>query len=112
MLRLMALTVEPLGLLAIDRDAIPAQQDVQPPIAEPSALLRQFVQPRPQAAIIRPTERYRMLVRSAPTTVHARRSLIPSVVWRCPTACCSAAVVTTFFLTAGYLTAGLSTAHC
>ena len=36
------LTVEPLGLLAVDRDALPAKQDVQPSIAEPPALLRQF----------------------------------------------------------------------
>lgn len=41
-----------------------------------------------------------MLVRSAPTTMHARRSLIPSVTWRCAIACRFAAGAT-IFLTAG-----------
>jgi len=47
------LAVEPLGLLAVDHNAVAAEQDVWPSIAEPSALLRQFAQPRPQVAIIR-----------------------------------------------------------
>jgi hypothetical protein len=34
--------VEPLGLLAINRDAVAAKQDVQPSITEPPALLRQL----------------------------------------------------------------------
>ena len=38
------LAVEPLGLLAVDRDAVPAKQDVQASIAEPPALLRQLAQ--------------------------------------------------------------------
>ncbi len=46
--------VKPLGLLAVDRDAVPAQQDVKPPIAEPPALLRRLAQSRPQVAIISP----------------------------------------------------------
>ena len=45
-------------------------------------------------------ERYRMLLRSATTTAHARRSLIPSAVRRCATASRCAADVT-IFLTAG-----------
>ena len=36
------LAVEPLGLLAVDRDAVPAKQDVEPPVAEPPTLLRQL----------------------------------------------------------------------
>jgi hypothetical protein len=63
------LTIEPLDLLAVDRDAIPAEQDVQPHIAEPSALPHQFTKPRPQVAIIRRHERYPMLVGSAPAGV-------------------------------------------
>ena len=38
----------------VDRDAVAPQQDVQPPIAEPPALLRQLAQSRPQVVIIRP----------------------------------------------------------
>jgi hypothetical protein len=34
--------------------SFPAQQDVQPSIAEPAALVRQLSQTRPQVAIIRP----------------------------------------------------------
>jgi len=34
--------IEPLSPLAVDRDAVAAEQDVQPPIAEPPALLRQL----------------------------------------------------------------------
>ena len=41
------------------------------------ALLRQLAQPRPRGSPSSDRhERYRMLVRSAPTTAHARRSLI------------------------------------
>ena len=47
-------TVEPLGLFPVDRDAVPTKQDVQPSIAEPPALLRQFAKPRPQFTIICP----------------------------------------------------------
>jgi len=48
------LAVDPLGLLAVDHDAVPAKQDVQSPVAEPPALLRQLTQTRPQVAIIIP----------------------------------------------------------
>ena len=36
------LTEEPLGFLAVDRDAVTTQQDVQPSVTEPPALLRQL----------------------------------------------------------------------
>ena len=39
-----SLPVAPLGLLAVDRDAIPAQQDMQSSIAEPLTLPRQLAQ--------------------------------------------------------------------
>ena len=48
------LMVEPRGLLAVDREAVTAEQDVQPSVAEPSVLLRQLTQARPQVAIICP----------------------------------------------------------
>jgi hypothetical protein len=47
------LTVKPLRLLAVQRPALAAQQDMQAPIAEPPTLVRQFAQPRPQSGIVR-----------------------------------------------------------
>jgi hypothetical protein len=38
--RQLLLAVKPLGLLAVDHHALAPQQDVQPAIAEPAALLR------------------------------------------------------------------------
>jgi hypothetical protein len=52
--RQLLLAVEPLGLLAVDHHALPSQQDVQPTIAEPAALLRQLAQLRPKIGIIIP----------------------------------------------------------
>ena len=46
--------VEPLGLLAVDHDALPPQQDMQATIAEPAPLLRQLTQLRSNLGIIIP----------------------------------------------------------
>lgn len=46
------LAIQPLDLLAVDGDAIPAKQNMQPTIAEPPALLHQFGQSQPQAGMI------------------------------------------------------------
>ncbi len=75
------LAVEPLDLLAVDRDAVPAQQDVQTPMAEPPALLRQLTQTRPQVAIICPTRTIpharaiRSDNRACPPLAHPQRCL-------------------------------------
>ena len=60
----------------------------------------------PPVAFIPRHERYRLLARSAPATAHGRRSLIPSAVRRCATACRFTAGVTVF------LTTGLSDLRC
>ena len=52
--RQLLLAVEPLGLLAVDHHALPPQQDMQPAIAEPAALLRQLAQLRPKIGVIIP----------------------------------------------------------
>ena len=39
------LTIQPLGLLAVDHHALPAQQDMQTAIAEPAPLVGQIAQP-------------------------------------------------------------------
>lgn len=46
------LAIQTLGLLAVDRDAIRPQQDVQPATVEPAALMRQIAQPLSKHAII------------------------------------------------------------
>src|SRR5512139_2024560 len=48
------LAIQPLRLLAVDGDTVPAKQDMQAAITEPPTLLRQLAQARPQVAIIRP----------------------------------------------------------
>lgn len=72
--------VETLGLLAVVRDAVAMQQDVRPSTVESPALLHQLTQTR---SIGSPSsarhDRYRILVWSAPTAAHARRSLIPTL---------------------------------
>jgi len=45
------LPVEPLRLLAINGDAVPPQQDVQSPVAEPAPLAGQLAEPRPQILV-------------------------------------------------------------
>src|SRR5690606_18045096 len=48
------LTIEPLGLLAVDHNALPAQQDMQTAIAEPATLVGQLAQLLAQTSIIVP----------------------------------------------------------
>ena len=48
------LLIEPLGLLAVDHHALPAQQDMQTAIAEPATLVGQLAQLLTQASIIVP----------------------------------------------------------
>ena len=48
------LLVEPLGLLAVDHHALPAQQDMQTAIAEPATLVGQFAQLLAQTGVIVP----------------------------------------------------------
>jgi hypothetical protein len=47
------LAIEPEQLLMIQRDAVPPQQDVQPPRAEPPPLTRQGLQPLPDLSILK-----------------------------------------------------------
>jgi hypothetical protein len=48
------LAVEPSQLLVVHDDAFAPEQNMQPPIAEPSANGGQFAQARPYRSIIRP----------------------------------------------------------
>jgi len=48
------LAVEPLRLLAVQRQTISAKQDVQPTVAEPPALAGQLAQAGPQVGIVGP----------------------------------------------------------
>src|SRR6185437_4696052 len=47
------LAIEPVQLLAVHHDALPAQQQVQPPIAKTPALGRQILQSLPQHDVVR-----------------------------------------------------------
>ena len=49
------LAAQPLRLLAVDRQPLAPQKDVQSAIAEPAALMRQFAQPLPQCAVVIPS---------------------------------------------------------
>lgn len=49
-----AAKAKPLRLLAVDRDAVPPQQDVQAAITEPATLMRQIAQLLAQAFVARP----------------------------------------------------------
>lgn len=57
---------------------------MQAAIAEPPTLLRELTRPRPMSPSSARQEPYCMLVRSAPATAHARRSLTresPTHIW-------------------------------
>jgi len=80
------LGLETLRLLAAHPHAFPQQQRMQAPVAKASTLTGQLTQPPAQRGVVAPLGRYRMLVRSAPTMPHARRSLTPRLARRCATA--------------------------
>ena len=48
------LAIEPVELLVVQHGPLPAEQDVQPPVAEAPAQARQLPQPRPDRPVIRP----------------------------------------------------------
>src|ERR1700712_2366936 len=52
--RQLLFAIKPLRLLPVDHHALPPQQDMQPAIAEPPALLRELAQLRPKIGIIIP----------------------------------------------------------
>ena len=73
------LAVEPEQALVVHHIALPAQQDVQPPVAEPPALMAKRLHPLAQHRIVRPPRAgSASSSRQQPITVHARRSLIPN----------------------------------
>jgi hypothetical protein len=71
------LAVEPLRLLAVDRDAVAPKQGVQTPIGEPPTFLRQLAPPRPQVAIICPARAIPHALAIRPD-YHARRRSLSS----------------------------------
>jgi len=60
------LAIETEQLLVVQVEALPPQQDVQPPIAEPTPFQRQFLQPLAHGGVVRPSGRIAEGLRGEP----------------------------------------------
>ena len=94
------LLIEAEQALVVHNEALPAQQDVQAPVAKAPAFIGQRLQPLAQSTIVRPlrpvAHHHPADIRQIPIIVHARRSLTSNFSRRRATASRLAAGVTIF----------------